>query len=48
MPQFQLPIFPPGLTAIDEDLSFQQVDGKVVYFPFAPASPRPVLANPAT
>jgi DNA invertase Pin-like site-specific DNA recombinase len=32
MPQLQLPIFPPGLSAITEDLSFQQVDGKVVYF----------------
>jgi hypothetical protein len=32
MPQLQLPIFPPGLTPITEDLAFQQDDGKVVYF----------------
>jgi transposase len=32
MPQLQLPIFPPGLTSITEDLAFQQEDGKVVYF----------------
>ena len=32
MPQLQLPIFPSGLTAITEDFSFQQADGKVVYF----------------
>ena len=32
MPQLQLPIFPPGLTSITEDLAFQQGDGKVVYF----------------
>jgi transposase-like protein len=32
MPQLQLPIFPPGLTSITEDLAFEQQDGKVVYF----------------
>ena len=32
MPQLQLPIFPPGLTSITEDLAFQREDGKVVYF----------------
>jgi transposase len=32
MPQLQLPIFPPGLTTITEDLAFQREDGKVVYF----------------
>jgi hypothetical protein len=32
MPQLQLPIFPPGLTSITEDLAFQHDDGKVVYF----------------
>lgn len=32
MPQLQLPIFPPGLTSITEDLAFQQENGKVVYF----------------
>ena len=32
MPQLQLPIFPPGQTAITEDLAFQREDGKVVYF----------------
>jgi hypothetical protein len=32
MPQLQLPIFPDGLTSINEDLAFQRGDGKVVYF----------------
>src|SRR5438309_10386945 len=32
MPQLQLPIFPHGLTTINEDLAFQQEGGKVVYF----------------
>jgi hypothetical protein len=32
MPQLQLPIFPPGLTSLTEDLAFHQEDGKVVYF----------------
>jgi transposase len=32
MPQLQLPIFPHGLTSINEDLAFQREDGKVVYF----------------
>lgn len=32
MPQLQLPIFPEGLTSINEDLAFQRVEGKVVYF----------------
>jgi len=32
MPQLQLPIFPHGLTSINEDLAFQQENGKVVYF----------------
>jgi hypothetical protein len=32
MLQFQSPIFPSGLTAINEDFSFQQVDATVVYF----------------
>jgi hypothetical protein len=32
MPQLQLPIFPPGLTSITEDLAFQCEDGKVAYF----------------
>ena len=32
MPQLQLPIFPHGLTALTEDLAFQQENGKVVYF----------------
>jgi len=32
MPQLQLPMFPPGLSSITEDMAFQQEDGKVVYF----------------
>jgi transposase len=32
MPQLQLPLFPEGLTAINEDLAFQRQDGLVVYF----------------
>lgn len=32
MPQLQLPIFPDGLTSINEDLGFQRQDGQVVYF----------------
>ncbi len=32
MPQLQLPIFPDGLTPINEDLAFQREGGKVVYF----------------
>jgi transposase len=31
MPQLQLPIFPPGLTSITEDLAFQVEEGRVVY-----------------
>jgi hypothetical protein len=31
MPQLQLPIFPPDLTFLSEDLAVQQRDGKVVY-----------------
>ena len=32
MPQLQLPIFPPGLTPITEDLAIQREDGKIWYF----------------
>jgi hypothetical protein len=32
MPQLQLPLFPDGLTPINEDLAFQRQDGRVVYF----------------
>ena len=32
MPQLQLPLFPDGLTPINEDLAFQRQDGQVVYF----------------
>ena len=32
MPQLQLPIFPAGLTAITNDIAFQQEGEKVVYF----------------
>jgi transposase len=32
MPQLQLPVFPEGLTAINEDLAFQREQGCVVYF----------------
>ena len=32
MPQLQLPVFPEGLTAINEDLAFQRDRGQVVYF----------------
>jgi hypothetical protein len=32
MPQLQLPIFPTGLTAITNDIAFQQQEGKIVYF----------------
>jgi hypothetical protein len=32
MPQLQLPLFPDGLTPINEDLAFQRKDGQVVYF----------------
>jgi len=32
MPQLQLPVFPEGLTAINEDLEFQREQGRVVYF----------------
>jgi predicted transcriptional regulator len=32
MPQLQLPVFPEGLTLINEDLAFQREDGQVVYF----------------
>lgn len=32
MPQLQLPVFPDGLTPINEDLAFQREDGQVVYF----------------
>jgi len=32
MPQLQLPVFPEGLTAINEDLAFQREQGRVVYF----------------
>jgi hypothetical protein len=32
MPQLQLPMFPDGLTSINEDLAFQREAGQVVYF----------------
>ena len=32
MPQLQLPVFPGGLTSINEDLAFQREGGRVVYF----------------
>lgn len=32
MPQLRLPVFPAGLTPINEDIGFQHRDGKVVYF----------------
>ena len=32
MPQLQLPVFPDGLTTINEDLAFQREQGRVVYF----------------
>lgn len=32
MPQLQLPIFPPDLTRLTEDLSFQRSEGQIVYF----------------
>ena len=32
MPQMQLPMFPSGLTAITNEIGFQSVDGRVVYF----------------
>jgi hypothetical protein len=32
MPQLQLPVFPSGLTAINEDLAIQREAGRVVYF----------------
>ena len=32
MPQLQLPMFPEGLTAINEDLAFQRQAGQAVYF----------------
>jgi predicted transcriptional regulator len=32
MPQLQLPIFPLGLTAINEDFAVQRDEGRVVYF----------------
>lgn len=32
MPQLQLPMFPPDLTSITEDLAFQREGGRVVYF----------------
>jgi hypothetical protein len=32
MPQLQLPIFPPGLTPITNEIAFQREDGRVVYF----------------
>ena len=32
MPQLQLPIFPDGFTAINQDLAFQREPGRVVYF----------------
>src|SRR5258707_1278598 len=32
MPQLQLPMFPAGLTPINNDVAFGQADGRVVYF----------------
>lgn len=32
MPQMQLPMFPAGLTAINQNIGFQCESGKVVYF----------------
>ena len=32
MPQMQLPIFPAGFTAINNNIGFQDIDGKVGYF----------------
>ena len=32
MPQMQLPLFPAGLTAINNEIGFQSQDGRVVYF----------------
>ena len=32
MPQLHLPMFPEGLTAINEDLAIQREQGRVVYF----------------
>jgi hypothetical protein len=32
MPQLQLPMFPEGLTPINEDVAFQKAEGEVVYF----------------
>lgn len=32
MPQLQLPVFPDGVTAINDNLAFQREQGRVVYF----------------
>ncbi len=32
MPQMQLPLFPAGFTAVNNEIGFQKIDGKVAYF----------------